>query len=151
MKTVILFLCLIPVIVFGQQYQIDQAIFYNYASLSMSTGDTVASISVPDSVYIQMDENGPWKLLTQTISDTAMVTVDDKLAETPVNFNLAAESYWSHARRVRFRILATGVDTATSFWVDTGYLLGSLVLDVVPDTVAGTTITHYSKSRLHGN
>jgi len=148
-KKLILLFLLFPLIASAQLLRINTYIFQNPNTYALSTADTIGSITSVDSVEIQMGENGHWKLLTAVISDTAMITADDKVAETAVIFNLAAETWWGHVNEVRFRIYSTGVDTTTSFWVPVYYLRGSLTLDVVPDTIG--TATHYSKSVLHGN
>ena len=119
----------------------------------MSTADTIPSITTPDSVEIQMGYGGPWKLLSSVITDTAIVTKDDKDAETAVVFNLGNESYWGNVGNVRFRIFnsnkTAGIDTITSYWMNILDLRGSLTLIIEPDTIG--TNTHYNKSILRGN
>ena len=139
MKYFMLFL-LLPVIAFSQ-VGLNTGIFESVAN------DTIASITVPDSVYVRIP-SGPWKLLTSSMNDTAWVTVDDKLAETTLVFSLANESYWTYAPSLQFQIRATGTDTITSRTISTAGLDGALTLFIKPDT-SGTN-TDYSKSWITG-
>lgn len=138
----VLLLFLLPSLSFGQLY-INQLLFEGI------TADTVGTIAEADSVEIQMGYNGPWKLLTKSISDTALITVDDKLAENTVEFQTANESWWGHVPMCRVRIYSTGADTATSKWLNIGRLQGAIGLSIVCDT-SGTKVD-YGSSKIHGN
>ncbi len=146
MKTLILILFL-SVTCFSQDY-VDRLIFYHTNSGAIAA-DTVGSITLADSVEIQMGYGGQWKLLTSSINDTALITGDDKIAENTVQFSLAKEDYWTHISEARFRIYTTGQDTALSYWIPVGRTSGALTLDVVADTI-GTRVD-YGKTTLHGN
>jgi hypothetical protein len=135
-----LMLLLLPIVGFSQ-VGLNTGLFTNVAN------DTIASISVPDSVYVRLP-GGPWKLLTSAQNDTAWVTVDDKSAENTIVFTLANESYWTYAPSLRFQIRATGTDTITSRTISTAGLNGAFTLFIVPDT-SGTN-TDYSKSYITG-
>jgi len=140
MKTIVLifFLCVVG---YSQQETINKYPF--------SATDTIGSITSVDSVQIQMAVGGPWFLLTQAANDTALITADDKSGEVTVSFILPNEVYWSHSKQIRFRVFSTGVDTITSTWqADIAKTLGSLTLDMKPDTVG--TNTFYGLSNLHG-
>jgi len=137
MKKLIILLLLFPVIGFSQS--ISQTIF--------ATTDTIGSIAIPDTVEMRIGD-GPWKILTSCINDTAYVTVDDKLAETTQVFMLARESYWT-AGPLQFRIYATGTDTITSKFTPTLGFQGALTLFIRPDTVGTNTL--YGTSTLEGN
>jgi hypothetical protein len=114
------------------------------------TGDTIASITSSDSVEVQFySTSAPWKLLTSTVGDTALITADDKAAGNTVVFNLAAETYWTQAPNMRFRIYSTGVDTCTSRWIDTAYLNGALTLFIKAE-ISGTNVD-YGNSVITGN
>ena len=113
-----------------------------------SSTDTIGTISTADSVQVQFND-GPWKLLTESVNDTAYVTTDDKVGEVTKIFVLADESYWTYTTSIKFRVINTGQDTAVSNAVNVGQLRGALTLFIRPDTV-GTT-TYYNKSTLEGN
>jgi len=102
----IMLLLFVPVLLFGQ-IGVTHKLFDGVAN------DTIASISVPDSVYVRFVD-GPWKLLTSAHNDTAWVTVDDKEAENTMVFTLANESYWAYSPSIQIQIRATGTDTITS-------------------------------------
>jgi hypothetical protein len=115
------------------------------------TDDTIGSITTPDSVYIQYDAAGEWKLLTEVISDgdTAMVTADDKVAENTLHFMLSRESYWTHSSMLRVEFRNTTQDTCTSNWIPIGKLVGAVTLHVRADTVSARV--DYGGSTLSGN
>lgn len=114
------------------------------------SGDTIASLTSSDSVYCQFSSSSaPWKLLTSSVSDTALITADDKSAENTVVFNLANETWWSHTDLLRFKVQSTGTDTCTSNWIDVEYLNGALTLFIVADT-SGTNVD-YGNSYMTGN
>jgi hypothetical protein len=136
----ILFFLLLPVLLFGQ-------IGFTQNLFTGVTNDTIASIAVPDSVYVQF-EDGPWLLLTSSVDDTAYVTITDKLNETTKIFDLANETYWTYVNSMRFKIQATATDTITTRYIGTSGLNGSITLFLRPDT-SGTN-TDYSKSTLVG-
>lgn len=141
MKYILLFL-LIPMVVFSQ-VGISQ-------SLWTTVNDTIGSFTTDDSVEVQIgNSHGPWKLLTKTLSDTAMITRDDKAAEHLVIFYLSGETWWTYTPAVRFRIYSTGVDTVTSSWVGLGGLDGAVTLFIHPDKV-GTNV-FYNKSWIAGH
>lgn len=137
----IIFLMLIVTLCFGQNKRFSVKPF--------NAADTIGSITVSDSVYIQMGKGGQWKLLTSSLNDTAMITGDDKVLEQIVTFTLASESYWTYLEDMRFRILSTGVDTITSGWTSTGLYNGAFILRVKPDTVG--TNTFYYDTEFQGN
>lgn len=140
MKYILLFL-IIPVFAFGQVGIFER--------LWTTANDTVGSYTKDDSVEIQIgDANGPWKLLTSSVNDTAMITRDDKVAENLVIFNLAGETWWTYTPSFRFRIYSTGVDTVTSTWIRMPGLEGAISLFVKPDTV-GTNV-FYNQSWVEG-
>ena len=152
MKYLFVILLLIPLFVSAQS-PFDKFIFYDYgaAADSLVAIDSIASITSKDSVYIEMGYGtGVWKLLSESVNDTAMITGDDKVAEGTVIFNLSGESWWTHIQDCRFRILSTGVDTLYSAYIDLpDDGLGAYTLDVVADTSG--TATYYYKSHIHGN
>lgn len=139
MKTLI-FILLFPIVLFGQV-----GIMQN---LGFTAADSIESITVPDSVEMRIGD-GPWKLLTSCVNDTAYVTADDKAAGTTKQFRLAGESYWTYGNSLRFRVYATGVDTVTSKWIGVGSLRGALTLFLRP--AASATATTYIKSTVEGN
>ena len=138
MKRLIFLLLLIPVLCFSQNYR-DGTVF--------ALTDTIGSITQDDSVYVRF-YNGPWKLLTSSVNDTAMITRDDKVAEGTVIFNLAAETWWTYSSQMSIQIRTTGVDTITSYPVLTSGLEGSVTLFIVADTVG--TNTFYGGSWIEG-
>jgi len=136
----LILLLFIPVLAFGQVGITATSIF--------AAADTIGSITVPDSVEMKIGD-GPWKLLTDCVNDTAYVTVDDKVGEVTQQFRLAGESWWTYGNSLKFRVFATGVDTVTSKNIGIGGLQGALTLFLRPDT-SGTNTT-YQKSTLEGN
>jgi hypothetical protein len=137
MKKLIVLLLLFPVIAFSQS--ISQTIF--------AVADTIGSITIPDTVEMRIGD-GPCKILTSAINDTAYVTVDDKIAETTQVFMIARESYYT-AGPLQFRIYATGTDTITSKVTPTLGFQGAFTLFIRPDTVGTNTL--YGTSTLEGN
>jgi hypothetical protein len=115
------------------------------------TDDTIGILTTPDSVYMQYDAAGPWKLLTSVISDgdTAMVTADDKVAENTLHFMLSRETWWTHSPMVRIEFRNTGQDTCTSNWIPIGMLEGAVTLHVRADTVG--SYVDYGGSTMSGN
>ena len=139
MRKILLFI-LFPLFVYGQA---------GFRETPFAAADTIGSITIPDSVYMQLND-GPWKLLTSAINDTAYVTVDDKVAETTQVFMLARESYWTGASSLRFQIRATGTDTITSSYVRLpSNANGAVTLFLRPDTVGNDT--YYGTSTVEGN
>ena len=115
------------------------------------SGDTVASITTADSVYIRYDAAGEWKLLTSVVSDgdTAMVTANDKIAENTLHFMVSREDFWTHSPMMQVKILNTGVDTCMSNWVAIGKINGACTLHIRADTI-GTNVD-YGASTMSGN
>lgn len=113
--------------------------------------DTIGSITTSDSIYLQYDAAGQWKLLTSVISDgdTAMVTGDDKVAENTLHFMVSREAFWTHSPMVRFEIRSTNQDTCSSSWISIGRMDGAVTLHIRADTVG--TYTDYGASTLSGN
>ena len=136
----ILFFLLIPAFLLAQVGVTETNLF--------SSADTVGSITTADSVEVRLGD-GPWKLLTQSINDTAYVTVDDKIGEVTKVFILADEDYWTYTNNIKFRVINTGVDTITSNSVQIGGLRGAVTLFIRPD-ITGTN-TKYHKSSLEGD
>jgi len=147
MRYTVVFLLLFASFVFGQNTgnkNIEVLIFTGVS------GDTIASLTSSDSVECQLySSSAPWKLLTQSVNDTALITADDKSAEQMVQFVLAKETWWTQTPMVRFRIYSTGVDTCTSNWIPVPSLNGALTLHIKPDT-SGTNVD-YGGSVLSGN
>ena len=141
MKYLIIFL-FAPILAFGQ-IGITQRLFDGVAN------DTIASITVADSVFVRWTTSGPWNQLTQTQNDTAYVTVYDKVTESDIIFILAAEDYWTYSSSLQFQIRATGTDTINSRWIHTSGLRGAFTLVIRPDT-SGTN-TDYGNSYLMGD
>ena len=136
----ILFLLLIPVFLHAQT---------GYYQRIFTSSDTIASLTSSDSVEIQLaDASGPWKLLTSSVNDTALITGDDKVAENLVIFSLANETWWTRVSRFRVRIYSTSTDTITSNWLNIPNTDGSFSLFVQPDT--NGTNTYYNKSWVEG-
>lgn len=135
----------------GQPVEVGDKAMTNTRIFAGVADDTIGSITTSDSVYMQYDAAGQWKLLTSVISDgdTAMVTGDDKVAENTLHFMLSRESYWTHAPVVRFQVRSTNQDTCTSNWVGIGRIDGAVTLHIRADTVG--TYTDYGASTLSGN
>ncbi len=144
MRKIILLLLLSSTLCFGQFW--DN--YFDVAPFSLAA-DSVGSITLSDSVYVQGQGWDFWKLLTQSSNDTALITGDDKIAENTVQFCLACESWWTHQTAIRFMIASTGQDSAISDWVTVQNWEGAITLDVISDTIS--TKVDYSNSILHGN
>ena len=142
MKRLIFLLVFLPALLFAQA-GVTRQLF------KATTNDTIASITVADSVYMRITSNGPWKQLTQVVNDTAYVTVYNKTTESDVIFMLSSEDFWTYANSVQFKIQATGTDTITSDWIGTSGLRGACTLVIRPDT-SGTN-TDYGLSYLMGD
>jgi hypothetical protein len=133
MKKLLFLLILAPVLCFSQSYY-KQPIFFS--------ADTIGSITSSDTVEVRF-HNGPWKLLTSSVNDTALITGDDKIAEGTVIFNMASETWWTYTSQMQIRIYSTGVDTVTSYPVLTSGLNGAVTLFIIPDT-SGTNTRYYN-------
>ena len=139
MKRILFLLLFLPLFVYGQA-GIVQTLFV--------ATDTVGTITAPDTVEVKLGD-GPWKILSESVNDTAYVTVDDKVGEVVQVFNLAAEDWWTYANNLQVRVYSTGTDTITSKNVGIGGLRGAITLFLRPDT-SGTNTT-YTKSTVEGN
>lgn len=139
MRYLILFLVL-PILAFGQSGL--------YKSNLFSATDTVGTIAAADSVEMRF-HTGPWKLLTEAVNSSAMITVANKVAEATVIFRLAGEDYWTYTGNMQFRVFSTGTDTITSNVVHCPNLSGAFTLFMVADTVG--TNTYYDQSWISGN
>lgn len=138
---------LLPLFIQAQE-SYTRFLWLNYNTNTYAVNDTVGSITVNDSVEVLIGDK--WKLLTQAVDDTAMVTAQDKTTEGTVTFILAAESYWTKVDQLQFRVYSTGVDTATSLVLQIPPTSrGAVTLYMIADTVGSNV--HYSKSYITGN
>ena len=147
MKYLILVLLFLPILVFGQ------APFSK--SAFPTTADTIANYTSNDTVDVRLRASGgaigPWNALTESVNDTAYITVDDKLAETTVVFNVSAETWWTHCEALEVRIRGAG-DTTGSNFISIGDIAnGAVTIWIVPDTLLADTEVDYVKSRVTGN
>lgn len=117
-------------------------------TLGFTSSDTIGVTTTPDSVEMRIGD-GVWKLLTQSVDDTAYVTSDDKAAGTTKTFILANEDYWTAGNSLQFRIYNTTVDTITSNRIGVSGLQGALTLFIRPVVSGSNTV--YTKSTLEGN
>ncbi len=144
MRLLFLFLFL-PLLAFGQ-VGIDRACF-------PTTADTVDNYTSNDTVDVRLGTSGgwgPWNALTKSVNDTAYITVDDKLAETVVLFNVSSETWWTYAMSMEVRIRAAG-DTTGSRPIGISNLRGAVTIAIKPDTLLADTEVDYNKSRVVGN
>jgi hypothetical protein len=135
----------------GQPTAVGDMPMVNARIFAGVTDDTIGVLTTPDSVYMQYDAAGEWKLLTSVISDgdTAMVTADDKVAENTLHFMLSRETFWTHSPMVRFEVRNTTQDTCTSMWIAVGKINGACTLHMRADTVG--SYVDYGGSTLSGN
>ena len=137
----ILLFLLIPIFVFGQA---------PFRVQPFAAADTIGSITSQDSIQALFGGGADWQLLTESLHDTAYVTANDKSSELELVFDLANESFWTYASKIRFRIVAFGTDTITSSWVHLPTSAnGAATLHIKPDTVG--TNTFYGNSYIEGN
>ena len=145
-KYIFLFL-LFPMLVFGQKFTLDKLLF-------PAAIDTISDYAAQDTVQLRGAMAGgaisPWKTLTQTLNDTAFITVDDKLAETTVVFNVSSESWWTWFSRVQIRIVGQA-ETLNGNWIPVGGLEGAITIFIIPDTLLADTETDYGASKIGGN
>ncbi len=147
MKELIYLFLFLPIFVYGQKFTLDEFLF-------PADIDTLADYAAPDTVQLRGAMSGgaisPWKTLTQTLNDTAYITVDDKIDETTVVFNVASESWWTWFSRVQVRIMGAP-DTLFSNWIPVGGMEGAITIFIIPDTLLADTETDYGASKIGGN
>jgi len=137
-KLIFILLFLIPFMLQGQQ--ISDKLFTNLT-------DTTENYSSNDTVDVQLIGFGggsAWHILTDYI------TAAEKLAETPLEYRLAGESWWTHAPTMKIRIRSAAT-TITSKPISIGQTQGAVTLWIVPDTVLVNTHTDYGGSGITGN
>lgn len=138
---------LLPMLVFGQKFELDKFLF-------PTTLDTIPNYTAQDTVQLRGAMAGgaisPWKTLTQTLNDTAFITIDDKTDETIVVFNVSSESWWTWFSRVQIQIVGD-TETLTGSWIPVGGLEGAITIFIIPDTLLADTHTDYGASKIGGN
>lgn len=145
MRLLIVLFLFLPFLVFGQ---------FNELAFP-ATADTIANYTSNDTVDVRLRASGgaigPWNALTESLNDTAYITVDDKLAETTVVFNVSAETWWTQCEAMEVRIRGAGDTTGSNIIYIDDDANGAITIWIIPDTLLADTETDYSKSRVTGN
>jgi len=145
MRYLLFLLLLIPALTFGQ---------FHLAAFP-ATADTITDYTSNDTVDVRLRSGGgvvgPWNALTKSVNDTAYITVDDKLAETTVVFNVSAETWWTHCESMEIRIRGAGDTTGSHRIYIPDDANGAVTIWIVPDTLLADTEVDYSNSIVTGN
>ena len=118
-----------------------------------TTADTITDYTSNDTVAVRlgMQVSGTqywssWNDLTKTVNDTAFITVDDKINETTVVFNVSSETWWTQTEYMQVRITGAG-DVTGSVAIPLARSEGAVTIFIVPDTLLADTEVDYNKSR----